>query len=695
MLWCETGGEAPHDFEDLAVVVSQLDALGLPACVDLRSVPAGLSRNAQFDLAPFLRDGPPGPGDRVLLVAAQRMSDRKLADLRRLGGAEPRASFAFGGFENRQALIGAKAKLSYVLSQDPEIVDLKAAGVPGRDCPVFGVPRAAPPSARPRLLIVGPDLQDSRQAAALVALALSPRFRTAVLTDGKLKHDWIAAHGPGVAFYHFGELLPATLAERVDIFASFRPLQRNHRLQSLVANLAVSGAALLDGSAGHAVAQAHDAFIRAPIDLLGLAAFLDSEITPNLAAIADQVRASATAARFSGAALAARLGTAPAAAPPRAEGRVVFLPTNGVGLGHAQRCTLIAAGLDPARPAPAFAVFPSCMGLVKAYGHDATPLVSRSSLHAQSHENDLANYLRLRALAAPADTLVFDGGYVFDSVYRTILERRLQGVWIRRGLWQAGQDNTTALDREKAFARVIVPGEAFAELNVPYSHGEQVRAVGPIVQRIALDPSRRAELRAELARRFGLEFERLIVTQLGAGVAADRAAQIQALCGMMERRSDALHLVVLWPTATLQPSWFGWRRSRVVKTHRAGVLAAAADLLITAAGYNSFHEVLYNALPAIFLPQTGAFMDDQKARARAARDRGLAGLVEPQELMTLEREIARRLDPQEAAEARRRLAALDLPEPGNARAAALIEELTHGHASLDRASRADRPAGRR
>ncbi|MBA3324485.1 MAG: hypothetical protein H0T41_04185 [Rhodobacteraceae bacterium] len=714
MLWCETAGAQPQDFEDLAVFVSQLGALGHDARIDQRSVPPGLSRNAQFDLAPYLVDGSPEPDDQVVLVAAHRLGDEKLAALRRLTIPRARPGVAFGSFATGQAMIAARAKLSYVLGQDPRIVDLAVEGRAidelGRDCPVIGAPRRGAPAVRPRLLIVEPDLRERRQASALVALALSRRIEVAVLTDSKAKHAWIAAHGTSIPFYHYGETLPSTLTERVDLLATFRPLQKNYRLQCLVANLAVSGAALLDGSEDHGIAKVSDAFIRGPVDLPSLGSFLFSDITANLDEIGKQVRSSAAAARLSGARVAGlfpsgpferttaplfpRTGARSAGMEPSLE-RIIFMPTNGVGLGHAQRCTLVAAELDRTRFDPVFAVFPSCTRFVKSYGFDAMPLVARSPLHAQTHENDLSNYLRLRALADAAPTLVFDGGYVFDSVYRTILENCMRGVWIRRGLWRTEQDNAIALDREKAFVRVIVPTEAFDELNSSYSLGTHVRAVGPVVQRVTLNAARRAELRLELAKRYGWPFDHLVITQLGAGVAADRGAQIQATCGILERRRDVLHLVVVWPTATLQPGWFGWSRSRVVKTHHAGALTAAADLCISAAGYNSFHEALYCGLPAIFLPQAAPFMDDQRARAQAARERGLCALVEPHELMTLEREIGRYLDGGEATEVRRRIAALDLPPPGNADAAALIEEVTHGDATMDRPSVNDRSAGRR
>ena len=121
------------------------------------------------------------------------------------------------------------------------------------------------------------------------------------------------------------------------------------------------------------------------------------------------------------------------------------------------------------------------------------PLIGRSHLHAQSHEHDLANYLRLRALTAGARTLVFDGGYVFQSVYRTVMAGEVAGIWIRRGLWKDSHDNSVALDREKAFARIIVPSEAFEELNRPYSRGDRLHPVGPVVQEVSLPPGSRGQ----------------------------------------------------------------------------------------------------------------------------------------------------------------------------------------------------------
>jgi hypothetical protein len=89
-----------------------------------------------------------------------------------------------------------------------------------------------------------------------------------------------------------------------------------------------------------------------------------------------------------------------------------------------------------------------------------------------------------------------------------------------------------------------------------------------------------------------------------------------------------------------------------------------------------------------------AFMDDQRARARAARDRGLAAMVEAHELMTLERLVIRHLDDGESEAVRARLAAAELPAPGTAAAARMIEELTYGSEAVERSRVPDRPARR-
>lgn len=702
MLWCDTAGSEPVDLEDLSLFVARLSALGYPARIGTDSLPAGLSRNLEFDLAPWLADGPPDIGSRRVLIAGQRLTEARLAGLRRSLGAGPaQSALVYGRFETRQARIGLRAKLGYVFGADPDVLDvpsgLQDGG--GRGVPVFGVPIQGGPGtpaigARPGLLLAGPPMQERAETQAILALGLTSAWRLTVLTDGKSKQAWRDARGPELPVFQYAEASPMALAVRTDVLACFGSVQRNHRLQALLADLIAAGRLVLDCTPDHGLAAQHPGVLRAPQDVAALTVFLATDIAPNLAALQRTAASRPAGEAFR---IQDALGMPPAPARAATGGparRVIFMPTNGVGLGHAQRCSLIAGALDPARVAPLFAAFPSCLSLLRRQGFAAMPLVARSALHAQPHAADLANFTRLFALGEGAAAFVFDGGHVFDSVFRTILERRLAAVWIRRGLWNAGLDASVSLDREKVFARVVVPREAFDELNHAYSRGPHVTEVGPVLRRLDLPAPSRAALRAALAERYGFPFTRLVVTQLGAGVASDRGAQVQAVAAMMERRADVLHLVVAWPTAVIQPAWFGWARTRVVRTHHADVLSAAADLTISAAGYNSFHEALYGARPTIFVPQTGSYMDDQAARARAAAERGLAVHVAPEALMLLDREIGRLLDGGEAEALRGRLQAAELPEPGTAAAARIIEEVADGTDGLAGRIEPHRAAGR-
>lgn len=687
MLFCDTASGKANAFDDLVVFVAQLNAAGHPARAGFCAVPNDANRNHQFDIAPHLGPSHLQADESLMLIGTQEIDDHKLIQLRRTGAGPDTPCYAIGTFASPQAEIGAKAKLSYVLGKDPTLATLCATDdtSPTR-CPVFGVQRPRTHRDKPVVLLIAPDLEHAHEARSLMSLAIARKMTVIVLTNGKTKQTWLSTHGNDVPFYHYAEALPTTLAPRVDVCATFADPSKSYRMQSLLANLAVQGSALIDCTKGHKHARTNDAFIAGPLDLVSLGTYLTTQILDLLPAIGKEVQESAFARSVDPAKVLAFLPAGRAASPAvqpspstpkgvQTPSTVVFMPTNGIGLGHAQRTSLIASALDTSLARPVFAAFPSCMQMLQNYGFDVMPLVSRSPFHAAEHANDLLNYARLRALTTTSKTFVFDGGYVFDSIVRSIFENNLSGVWVRRGLWQGTQDNSIALDREKAFSRVIVPMEAFDELNQRYSRGDHLREVGPIVQRTALSQEDRTALRADLAARYGRPFQHLVVTMLGGGVAADRKAQLSAICAMMDRRPDTLNLIVVWPTATVEAGCFAWDNTRVVKTHHASALVAAADLFISAVGYNSFHEAIYNQVPTIFIPQMAAMMDDQRARAIAAVDRGCASLVEPHEMLTLQQMITQHLDHGHAATVRANLAALSLPEPGNAQAARLIEEM--------------------
>lgn len=678
MLLCDTGSDSASDFDDLVVFASQARAVGLPVAIHRRSLPESLSEAARYDIAPFVTEVRGEDVDRLILLGTERVTDDRLRHLRSLCGGRKMESVAFGRFETQQQRLGSAARLSYALGIEPDLHETP--DIPGLSqciAPVFQAPVPQKQRRKPTLAVFFPDVECPASLAGIRALSLSRTFDVIVISQGKNKPRWLDLLNHEVPVWHPGEILPRALAARIDIAVLCEAPMKWYRFQSILANLTGRGAVIIDGTAERHWSMLPEGVIAGTHDFPTLFSWLQQDILPVADAISREVRQSELAKRFAVPDVLLRLGAGSGLAskfrPAEEEGgQVVFMPTNGVGLGHAKRCSLIATALE--RPDKAvFAAFPSCLGLLNTCGLDAMPLVSRDALR-KNNDNDLVNHGRLNALSRNASGLVFDGGYVFDSVLRSIADNALPSVWIRRGLWQDTQNNGISLDRQKIFDRIVVPREAFDELNASTPRSERVVEVGPIVQQIQHTADDRDRLRASVQRRLGHEAGTLVVTMLGGGVAADRRAQINAVCTHLSTKKDVLNLLVVWPTAVVDPAWFAHKNTAVVQSCHASALIAASDLFISAVGYNSFHEALYGGVATIFLPQMASFMDDQRARAQAASERDLALLVEPWETLRLSQAIDECLEGR-AEDLRGRLRQLNLPEPGTKAAARAVEEI--------------------
>lgn len=676
MILIESGDRSARGFEAKVLFAAQLDGRGHAVTLDDAWLPEDLDRSLRYDAAPFLRTLDGRQVTRLIVIGADALTDDTLIRLRQIGLPGDIPATLIGRFETRQAQISARSKLAYVLGREPGLIDLSDAQphplAPDLAGPAAGLGTARPATAgEANLFVILPEaaLEEPSTLPALMAMEHQPGLRLHLVLPRRARDHLKTLRFTPARLFGMHELSPATLARLADMAAIFAADMQGDRVAVIATEMMASGGIVVDCTPEGTLAGSAAPILRGPPLLPALSDYLRQTVLPNRAAIATQVAETPWTGTQRIETIERMIGLAPPGdtSPPRPP-RTLFLPTNGNGLGHARRCALIAREMAGAKIG--FAAFPSCLPMIRAEGHDCLPLVSKSAAHDTGHANDLVNYMRLRRALQPGDRLVFDGGYVFDSIYRTILEKGLDAAWIRRGLWQAGQITPAALHREGVFRRVIVPEEAFCELNADMTFGSHIHKVGPIVGDLPERPS--DAIRADLAKGLGRDFTTLVVTMLGGGVAADRTAQMQMLAALMERRSDCLHLILIWPGSVVPPALYGWKNTTVCQTRNAASIAAAADLVVTAAGYNSFHEILYHGLPAIFIPQMAGFMDDQERRARSAADRGLAVTVEAEEMLRLEREVTAILDDGKGAELRAALSTADLPATGNARAAALI-----------------------
>lgn len=679
MILIESGPDGQDAFDAKLILAQRLRDRGHAVFLDAATLPANLAAAQRYALTDLLADPSEIPVSRVILIGAEDTSAETLARLRGVAMKRDVPVVATGRFGLPAQRVAATARLGYAVGRDVEIVDLDRTlpnPLPGSGIVPLATGRhAIAASGRPRLtLALSDDALDARSALPSLSLVgYWPSFTTTLLVSPQMKPRLMALiRVEGLTIFDRTDLSHGLLSDRTDLLAIAGKAPHDPFVAAAAMDILSRGGPVIDMTDGQDYASSHAPILRGPGNLGDLPAYLDASVLGNLRQIETMIAHDSWCLAHDAGALDHALGLQP---PPARRPRTdraplaIFMPTNGVGLGHAQRSGTIAE-LMQSRARVRFAAFPSCIPMLAARGFSCLPLLAKSARHGEPSANDVLNAARLGRLAQPGDTFVFDGGHVFRSVAQTILKHDLKAVWIRRGLHQPGQLAGGVPDREKIFGTVIVPSEAFDELNDPTEFTPRVRRVGPVLRRVAAD---RAEMRSKIAGIAQTEFDQLAVSMLGSGVATQRSAHLHAIAHFFERRPRSLHLIVTWPGSIVDPSLYGFRATRVIQTHAAASCMAAADVLISAAGYNSFHEIIYGGVPAIFVPQWATYLDDQARRARAAADRGLAAFVGDTALLALERELRAFLDEGKAAEIRARLAATELPPIGTADAAAIID----------------------
>jgi UDP:flavonoid glycosyltransferase YjiC (YdhE family) len=350
--------------------------------------------------------------------------------------------------------------------------------------------------------------------------------------------------------------------------------------------------------------------------------------------------------------------------------RVLFVATNGLGLGHITRLMAIAERMST-DVEPVFATMSAGSSLVHARGHmvDYFPSAERSGVTEESWNRAYAQELLTTIEAFGAEAVVFDSNYPFPGLV-SVLEARpdIAWVWVRRGMWPPHHPSYPVMNA--AFDMVIEPGEfAYDEDGgVTAALRSGVVAVPPI---LLVDNGSRLP-REAAARALGVDAGRTIaVIQLGSERNFDFTELRNRIIADLVAR-DIQVVEVLNPLAA--PPGEPIPGTRRVSIYPLAEYFAAIDLMVTNAGYNSFHECIHGGVPTIFVPNEAPVMDDQYVRAAYARSAGLGLCLRTSELARVADTIELALSAEFRAEHRRRTGRLGF-QNGAAEAAAAIEEL--------------------
>ncbi|WP_205856261.1 glycosyltransferase [Phytoactinopolyspora endophytica] len=299
---------------------------------------------------------------------------------------------------------------------------------------------------------------------------------------------------------------------------------------------------------------------------------------------------------------------------------VLFISSNGSGMGHLTRLLAYAVRAEAgSRVEPHFLSLSQAAPVVSNFGYtyEYLPSMTATGLapgrwHAYFAESVAQVMDRIR----PA-VVVFDGTWPYEgipAVRETFPDARW--LWSRRGMWKPGQ-GTDRLHKADWFDLVLEPGDLASPADRGVTGKTAAARVGPVTLLDTADLDERAEARAAL----GVDPDvQLALVSLGAGNINDTSGDVGASIAAL--RDLGVEVCVTKPEIAAD----GGEHTdvHVVRTYPLSRYYRAFDVAVSAAGYNSFHELLRFGVPTLFVPNRQTALDDQEARARFAAESGLA-----------------------------------------------------------------------
>lgn len=300
--------------------------------------------------------------------------------------------------------------------------------------------------------------------------------------------------------------------------------------------------------------------------------------------------------------------------------KVLFITSNGSGMGHLSRCLAVASEAEKVGCRTAVLTLSTAYEVVRESGYPVMhhPSSAASPWSLPVWNRSFARFLHQRLINDRPDVVVFDGTAVYRGVTQTCRRLEIPLVWLRRGMWKEGVSRVQ-YDRPFEVADfVIVPGEVTGETVRDQDH---VSYVSPVSL-----ANRSEVLSADLAKQLlGLSREgKYALVQIGSAV-LDGGPAVEGVIDCLNSIAPEITPVVLVsPVAKRQAKVSG-----AVVIHGRYPLAPflrAFDFAVSSAGYNSVHENLAVGLPAVYIPNTSTVTDDQTARADLVAQSGL-GIV--------------------------------------------------------------------
>jgi UDP:flavonoid glycosyltransferase YjiC (YdhE family) len=335
---------------------------------------------------------------------------------------------------------------------------------------------------------------------------------------------------------------------------------------------------------------------------------------------------------------------------------VLFMSSNGTGVGHLTRLMAMARRCSP-DVRPVFLTLSHAVQAVRDAGFLVEYFPSAKTLGSSPADWNphLARRLSEAIRTHRADAVVFDGTMPYGGLLEARkLHPEIPFIWSRRAMWKPGVPDT-ALGRARHFDLVLQPGELSVEADrtPPIPGRVPVKTVPPIVF------GRQDELldRAEARTRLGIpEKATAVLVQLGSGNNQDLPAHLRRLLPLLSEISGVHVCLAESPIAERALTDEG--PVHPLRLYPLHPYYRAFDFAVSAAGYNSFHELIAFAVPSLFLPNPAMPTDDQVSRARQAEAMGTALCVDDLDGSRLRWAVRQLAQPHERKQLRERCQAV-------------------------------------
>ncbi|QDO90154.1 UDP-N-acetylglucosamine--LPS N-acetylglucosamine transferase [Ornithinimicrobium ciconiae] len=299
----------------------------------------------------------------------------------------------------------------------------------------------------------------------------------------------------------------------------------------------------------------------------------------------------------------------------------MLISSNGAGMGHLTRLFSYATRLEEGATAHIVSLSQAAplagrLGLSYEYVPSAKALSMPPTPWRPLFRHRVGDAIDRFA----PDVVVFDGTWPYGGIDEIRTEHpQARWVWSRRGMWREGR-NAEQLAKTAWFDAVLEPGDLAAAYDRGATTDAPAHRVGPVTLLDRADLQPRDEARAAL----GLPADGpLALVSLGAGNINDTTSDVGAAIHALSELGVGVCVTV--PDIASAGAAAG-EDIHLVRDYPLSQRYAAFDVVISASGYNSFHELLRMGVPTLFVPNTSTSLDDQEARARFAAEQGWAHL---------------------------------------------------------------------